>query len=396
MEKRFSKTVILDKSEVTPQGFLKIPAYLTRTGVFTYRRGDGRLVRELRHPDDVFETQSIRSLSMAPVTDDHPEEFVSPANVKQLSVGWISDRVIKEDDKLKSDVVVSDQEAISKVGRGKVEVSLGYFADVVDEEGEFEGQKYDSRQTNIRYNHVALVDRGRMGPQVRLITDAAEVCEDQQNTEDKMPKVKFQDKEMDLEDAFKAASTSLAELQEKLDAAEKAKAELVAKLDEKKAEDDKEEKDEKEEKDDKDKMKEDRDVLLARIDTLEEKLADSKPIDPETIRKMVRDRSRLERAAREILEDASKIDSLEDVPLMKECIKVRAPKADLSDKSEVYIRARFDALTEDLERRSETAHSIGSKIKDRGGDVVDSKKARQDAMERERERWKQPLAAAKK
>ena len=40
--KRFDLSEI-GSFEVTPQGFLKIPGFATRTGVFTYKDGDGNL-----------------------------------------------------------------------------------------------------------------------------------------------------------------------------------------------------------------------------------------------------------------------------------------------------------------------------------------------------------------
>ena len=46
----------------TPQGFLRVPAYLTRAGVLEYKRDDGSTVRELRHPDEADPDNSSRSI----------------------------------------------------------------------------------------------------------------------------------------------------------------------------------------------------------------------------------------------------------------------------------------------------------------------------------------------
>lgn len=52
-----------------------------------------------------------------------------------------------------------------------VELSASYHYDAVMEPGEFEGEAYDGKMTNIRGNHVALVEEGRAGPDV-LVADS--------------------------------------------------------------------------------------------------------------------------------------------------------------------------------------------------------------------------------
>ena len=38
-----------------------------------------------------------------------------------------------------------------------IEVSTGYFADKLDESGEFEGEEYDGVQINLRPDHLAIL-----------------------------------------------------------------------------------------------------------------------------------------------------------------------------------------------------------------------------------------------
>jgi hypothetical protein len=54
------------------------------------------------------------------------------------------------------------------------EISCGYECKMVKESGEYQGERYDERQLDIVYNHVAIVDKGRAGPQARLVLDAAD------------------------------------------------------------------------------------------------------------------------------------------------------------------------------------------------------------------------------
>ena len=72
------------KVERTPQGGMRIPANLTRTGVFIYRRKDGTERRELREPAEVFHADSLSTLRSAPVTNLHPDRAVGPDNWKSL------------------------------------------------------------------------------------------------------------------------------------------------------------------------------------------------------------------------------------------------------------------------------------------------------------------------
>lgn len=165
----------LGTAELTPQGFLKVPGFATRTGVFTYLSADGSVRRELRHPDDVFAPESLVTLKYAPVTIEHPPEMITPENVVMYSKGHTTERVEVNRDLVETDFIVEDQSAIDAIQKNGIrETSSGYVADIDEEEGEFNGAPYNFRQKNIRYNHVALVKRGRAGPEVRLRMDSAD------------------------------------------------------------------------------------------------------------------------------------------------------------------------------------------------------------------------------
>lgn len=50
--------------ERTTEGFLKGRAIITCCGVFTYKRADGTLQRELRLPEEVFAPATLESLKL--------------------------------------------------------------------------------------------------------------------------------------------------------------------------------------------------------------------------------------------------------------------------------------------------------------------------------------------
>ena len=167
----------LGNAERTPQGFLKIPAYLTRVGVLEYKRADGQVVRELRPRDEVFRAQSLATLSAAPVTDLHPTQMVSPDNVQTLSIGHVSDTVKQDGNLVAAHVTIQEAKAIAAVEAGKRrELSCGYKCRIDETPGVFEGQHYDQVQRDITYNHVAIGPKnwGRAGRDVALRLDAAD------------------------------------------------------------------------------------------------------------------------------------------------------------------------------------------------------------------------------
>ena len=70
----------------TAEGFLTGRAIVTSIGVFTYQYADGTVLRELRLPEEVFASESLDTMKLKPVTNEHPDGFVTPENQKDLQV----------------------------------------------------------------------------------------------------------------------------------------------------------------------------------------------------------------------------------------------------------------------------------------------------------------------
>jgi uncharacterized protein len=158
----------------TQQGGLIARANLTRTGIFTYRNPDGSTRRELRHPDDVFDPESLKTLAHATFTDDHPDK-VHPDNWRHVARGHVVDPK-KDGNFVAGEIHIQDSDAIRKAEKGDLqETSCGYECRLDTTPGKYNGEDYDARQKDIRYNHVAAgpAGWGRAGPQVRLHLDAA-------------------------------------------------------------------------------------------------------------------------------------------------------------------------------------------------------------------------------
>lgn len=142
-------------------------AIIARTGSYDYleseilRGGDNKkIVKVFRTDDEVFNPTAIASFENKPFVDDHPQEDVSPENFRELSKGYMRD-VRRGTGELSNclicDIVVTDPDTIEEIRSGrKRELSLGYDTNIIRKDGKY-------IMTNIRGNHLALVDSGRAG-----------------------------------------------------------------------------------------------------------------------------------------------------------------------------------------------------------------------------------------
>lgn len=158
----------------TQDGYLVVTGKIARTGIQIYTGDEvGRPgiaeVRVYRDEAEVFDEKALASFAHRPVTNDHPAQGVNASNWKQHAVGMIGDKVVRDGEEVSVPFVVMDKAAIDAVESGKVELSAGYSCELVFGDGETPtGLKYDAKQTNIRANHLAIVDRARGGPTLRI------------------------------------------------------------------------------------------------------------------------------------------------------------------------------------------------------------------------------------
>lgn len=158
----------------TPQGFLRVKARLSKSGVFDYGNS-----REYRPDQEVFSVDSLESLKGAPVTDLHPSEsggeaFLNSANAKTHMVG-ITESVDRDGPYLKGSLIIFHEDTIKSIESGaRKEISLGYQCLLDPTPGIFKGQAYDAVQKNIQINHVALGPKGwgRAGPDCAIRNDS--------------------------------------------------------------------------------------------------------------------------------------------------------------------------------------------------------------------------------
>ena len=157
----------------TPSGVLickNVP--IGRVGQMDYLAGElglkdtvpDMVVSVYRTDSEVFNAATLASFEGVSVTDGHPPDDVEPSNWANYSKGHVQNvrRGTESDtDKIVADLFITDPTLIDEVeNKIKRQVSSGYNCVYLPGEG---GKIF---QSQIRGNHVAVVDEGRAGESV--------------------------------------------------------------------------------------------------------------------------------------------------------------------------------------------------------------------------------------
>lgn len=158
--------------EITPQGYLKTKATVTKGAVLEYLgkeigltgRDALKTVEVHRSIEELSKPETLKSFEGMPLTMTHPDDKeVKADDWREKSIGHIQN-VRREGNYIVCDAYVKDKSAIELLERNKKirELSAGYEPADIQERG---GKFY---HTNIRANHVAIVAEGRAGSDCRL------------------------------------------------------------------------------------------------------------------------------------------------------------------------------------------------------------------------------------
>ena len=142
---------------------------LTSCGIFDYKNEDGSTRKELRLPKYVFDKKSLETYKGKPIIITHDAGLVNKNNVEEESIGTILSEGYRDGNDVRAEICIHDTNEMKRCGYK--ELSLGYSLDLIEEEGEYNGEHYDAIQTNISINHLALVANARAGEQARLNLD---------------------------------------------------------------------------------------------------------------------------------------------------------------------------------------------------------------------------------
>ena len=171
--------------DITPEGFLRVRARIARSGMHDYRASElgtpagfapADTIRVYRSPEQVFHPDAIASFSGKPVTDGHPPAMIDAGNWRQYAVGHSGAVVTRDGNHLAAELLITDAAAVARAEAG-AELSNGYHADFDFTPGVTpDGEPFQAVQSNIRGNHIALVDAGRCGDTCRIGDEPIRDC----------------------------------------------------------------------------------------------------------------------------------------------------------------------------------------------------------------------------
>lgn len=164
----------LSPPEQTTEGYVRVDGRISRVGIQVYHDASGNERRELRLPEEVFDPDSVRSFSLVPLTNTHPDVLLTDVTARTHTVGAVGEQIREDGDFLRAPLIIYDRDAISAARAGRSQLSCGYSCELDETPGVWNGQRYDAVQRKIRGNHVALVDFARAGPEARIRLDAAD------------------------------------------------------------------------------------------------------------------------------------------------------------------------------------------------------------------------------
>ena len=158
---------------------------LSKVGVFTYGRGkirgapDPSKSYEIYRPADELGAQDcIDSFKLIPWIDDHvmlgPTEAGRVPPERKGVQGVVGEDVYFDEAEgtLRGNIKVFGETMKRLIDAGKTQLSCGYTCVYDWTAGVFNGKRYDAVQRRIRGNHLALVQKGRMGPDVAVLDGA--------------------------------------------------------------------------------------------------------------------------------------------------------------------------------------------------------------------------------
>lgn len=165
------------KARITPEGYFVADALVAQANnIQDYKAGELGLtdrdphetIRVFRPESEVFAVDSLASASRLPITLDHPPVMLDARNWREYAKGESGEEIMRDGDRMRVPIRVTDAQAVDSVQRDRQEFSLGYTAEIVMDAGEYNGQAYDAKATSIRYNHLAACRTARGGPELRI------------------------------------------------------------------------------------------------------------------------------------------------------------------------------------------------------------------------------------
>lgn len=403
--RRFAKCDYrLDRAEPTQEGYLDGIVTVTGCGVFPYRNladdgsWDGTWRQELRAPEHVHAKDSLDTLKMLPGQVEHVA-MLGVDNIDALKVGNLGENYEVgplPDGLVKIRARIDSPRGLDAIAKGKKELSLGYDLDLVKapDGASYMGKPYTHIQTNIRYNHFAITDKARLGPQMRL--DSADAIEDVD------PKPLPQERPMKKYAIDGIEYDAAPEIVVHIGKLKQQAADAAANCQTMKEEMDQKEKD----------AKKNADSIQAKLDTA---LADKKKAEdaleaerkdlPNKVAAFAKDAADLMSVATAVMApaDVKKLTGMDSKAIKIAIVKAKYPEANMDGKSDDYIQSRFDSVKEDAKVTGSAANAqnrLDSSELDAddglgGISMTNADSARAKMIKRNQERYLDPMGKNK-
>ena len=382
----------IEKYETTPEGYLRVWASIARTGIQLYTDADGSIRKEFRPEAEVASPESLASFAGKAITMEHPPVLLDSENTKNHSVGFTGTEVVYDDGFVRAVMTITDQEVIDRVMRGDVrEVSAGYRVSYDPTPGVTEsGEHYDGIQKEISGNHVAIVRRGRGGPQVKLHLDRQDGVDPTlfpiKESQIMTAKVVFDGAEFEVSESVALAITkeredakmSYEDMQKKYDALVKEAEDMKAKMADMECG----------MKEKEDSLDGRADALTEQVDSLKAELEEAERVDVDGL---VAARVALVEKARIALDAEYEFAGKSDREVMVDAIKAdRGDSVELDERSDDYVQALFDSISESVKRSDST-----EELRDAVASIASPASAPASYIDKLQNAWKTPLSISK-
>lgn len=162
--------------EVDNNGFWRVRDNpLSKEGVFPYLGKQisadlepNKIYKVYRPMSEISAPETIESFDGIPLIDEHEMIGEGWTDYDNRPAGGVVYHTYARDGKLYGDIRIFSEQLKNEIKNGKKELSMGYSCRYEPAQGVFDGEYYDFIQRDLRGNHVALVNRGRMGADVRV------------------------------------------------------------------------------------------------------------------------------------------------------------------------------------------------------------------------------------
>ena len=141
-------------------------ATLAKTGIFPYWE-NGEVYWALKAPEDFLCQDAVNQFENLIVTHNHPGDMRASHN---HAVGYCRDVSAQENKYLRGNIAVFAPIAHIAIDAGDHQLSMGALCDLKVIDREIDGVFVKYQQVNPRFDHEAIVPRGRAGSDVALHT----------------------------------------------------------------------------------------------------------------------------------------------------------------------------------------------------------------------------------